>query len=304
MIVYYVEGDHGHLMGESLQQQQFRTKVRGAPISFHMPWEDILKDLQKNCLDKDLLEIPRPQECLKYILRVHLKVNGCNFNKYLKQLFVRPFVLVLLLDWLIDNNHEVFRNKLSPALWNERMRAAVKAEYPETEGDKPLEEREGSMPASISDMVKEAEDACASDKAGIDNRSLFSDKNAVPGDRPQNVSNCFNDVRPVAVCLDRKSVSASDPAAMRQGAVERFGDMHVQTGAKMIHQWHSKYFSQVMPFVMPRMVSGPDYHHEDRWRRKDEGSPYVSVQDFTAGFCRRIEAPCRTDWTATSIVRH
>ena len=30
MLVYYVEGDHGHLMNEELGDQQFRTLVRGS----------------------------------------------------------------------------------------------------------------------------------------------------------------------------------------------------------------------------------------------------------------------------------
>ena len=29
IMVYYVEGDHGHLMGEEIGKQQFRTVVRG-----------------------------------------------------------------------------------------------------------------------------------------------------------------------------------------------------------------------------------------------------------------------------------
>ena len=49
IMVYYVEGDHGHLMGEELGKQQFRTVVRGNCISFQMPWEDILESLKHNC---------------------------------------------------------------------------------------------------------------------------------------------------------------------------------------------------------------------------------------------------------------
>ena len=47
MMVCYVEGDHGHLMGEELLQQKFRTRVRGTAHSFHMPWEEILASLYK-----------------------------------------------------------------------------------------------------------------------------------------------------------------------------------------------------------------------------------------------------------------
>ena len=42
MVVYYVEGDGGHLMTEKMGQQQFRIVVRGTCVSYHMPWEDIM----------------------------------------------------------------------------------------------------------------------------------------------------------------------------------------------------------------------------------------------------------------------
>ena len=45
MVVFYVEGDYGHLLNERVHRQQFRILVRGAPISFKLPWEDILRDL-------------------------------------------------------------------------------------------------------------------------------------------------------------------------------------------------------------------------------------------------------------------
>ena len=106
MLVYYVEGDRGHLLNKELGKQQFRTLVRGSCCSFNMPWADILEDLKKNCLDQDLMEIPRPAEALKYMLRVHLNVGGVDFRKNLKQLHVRPYVLLLLLEFLIDRSRE------------------------------------------------------------------------------------------------------------------------------------------------------------------------------------------------------
>ena len=48
MLVYYVEGDHGHLMDEELGGQQFRTLLRGSCCSFHMPWEHVLRNMQKD----------------------------------------------------------------------------------------------------------------------------------------------------------------------------------------------------------------------------------------------------------------
>ena len=59
------------------------------------------------------------------MLRVHLSVNGLDFQKHLKQVHVRPFVPLLLLDFLIDRNHEVFRGKGSSLELKEKMRAAA-----------------------------------------------------------------------------------------------------------------------------------------------------------------------------------
>ena len=67
-------------------------------------------------------------------------------------------------------------------------------------------------------------------------------------------------------------------------------------------QFHSKHFSQVLQFVIPYMVSGPDYNPEERWRRV-EGSAVVTPREFTSGFARRVEAQCRANWEALPIVR-
>ena len=92
---------------------------------------------------------------------------------------------------------------------------------------------------------------------------------------------------------------------MREGVVERQGDLYARTGSKLIEQWHSKYFSQIFPFVMPRMVSGPDFspNTEERWRRSFPDAPFVSIRQFVGGFARRIEAACRTDWMALPVMR-
>ena len=82
-----------------------------------MPWQDIVEELQKNYLDKEFLEIPRRQDWLQCLMTVHLNVAGQNFEKHLRQLRVRPFVLLLLLEFLIDRNHEVFRGSSVRLLW-------------------------------------------------------------------------------------------------------------------------------------------------------------------------------------------
>ena len=76
MIVYYVEGDRGHLMNEEVGQQKYRTVVRGSCISYLMPWEDILRQLMAHGKDKSAYSLPRPQEALKCL---HVFMNSCLF---------------------------------------------------------------------------------------------------------------------------------------------------------------------------------------------------------------------------------
>ena len=152
MLVYYVEGDRGHLINEKVGGQRWRTKVKGGACSFQMPWEDIVKDLQRNINDNALTEIPRSAECIKYMLRVHLKVGKIDFSRKLKQLHVRPFIVLQLLYYLIDQNHEVFRGKGAAIELKAKMRAAVEREYPETEAGVPESQRQGHIPESLLDM--------------------------------------------------------------------------------------------------------------------------------------------------------
>ena len=107
LVVYYVEGDRGHLLNERFAQQQWRTRVRGSACSFNMPWEDIIGDLQRNIKDEELLEIPRSAETVKYMLRVRLKLGRIDFAEKMKhmkaskQLRIRPHIVLRLLYWLI-----------------------------------------------------------------------------------------------------------------------------------------------------------------------------------------------------------
>ena len=55
-------------------------------------------------------------------------------------------------------------------------------------------------------------------------------------------------------------------AKARAGAFEGFGNLVMQTGNRFRSQWCPQYFSEVLPFVIPRMVSGPDFREEAGWR--------------------------------------
>ena len=96
---------------------------------------------------------------------------------------------------------------------------------------------------------------------------------------------------------------------MRTGAILRQGDLRIQTGTSYMPQWNSRHFSEILPFVIPFQVSGPDFvfHQQaSRWRRgaaHQPEAPWVTPMEFTAGFARRVEAQAARDWSALPIVR-
>ena len=309
MMVFYVEGDGGHLFDEQLNEQRWRTSVRGSCVSYMMPWYDIVRELLETCEEKELHDLPRRGAALKYLMRVHLNVAGHDMEKHIKGLRVRPFVLLKLLSVLIDSNHEAFKDKGSALDLKARMKTIVQQEYPETEEHVPEEQRLGAIPPALLQAMRETEERRREEElkgeSWCKRLKLFRTKNSTPGEAGRCVTKCMDNIRPMAMCMDRSNTSSSTPADMRNGGWQGFGALHVQTGSKWLSQWCSKYFSQVLPFVIPRMVSGADFREEEQpWRRqKFEDAPRVPVQAFVRGFARRVESACRTDWTALPILR-
>ncbi len=122
-----------------------------------MPWENILEELQAQCArdSSDITSLPRRSECLKYMLKVHLRVDRENMAKALKQLTVRPFVLLQLSYFLIEHNHEVFRNKGSMIELRQQMKDAVAKLYPTSDSEKlkPGEEQKSQLPDDLVDLI-------------------------------------------------------------------------------------------------------------------------------------------------------
>ena len=150
------------------------------------------------------------------------------------------------------------------------MREVVEREYPDHEKDKPMEDREGHIPVSI----KESLDAFLSEEDRPRKKlRLFNDKNSTPGDKASTLSTCLDHLRPHTMTVDRSAASSTDPGSMSSGAMQRFqpksdkehdavdryGDLKIDVKGWAIVQFHSKYFSQILPFVIPRMMSGPDF---------------------------------------------
>lgn len=174
----------------------------------------------------------------------------------------------------------------------QKIRKDVAREYPEND----------TVPQSLLEVIESQE---APEQPESKRRRFFHEKNATPGDGSRDLSECFNDIRPDSICMDKDATSCIDPATRRERAVERCGDLQVvvQQQGREIVQFHPKYLSQILPLTIPRMVSGPDFFPHTPWRRHYDDAPKISAPQFCAAFARRVEAPCRTDWTALPILR-
>ena len=132
-----------------------------------MPWDDIVRSLHQR-----VKSIPRDPECLKYMLRLHLKVAGQDFHQHLKQVHLRPGILVLLLQELFHRKHEAFCGSMAAqqmhlhpdgedvggsvsARSGQDLERAVYAKYPETEAHIPLAERKGTIPDGIREEIED-----------------------------------------------------------------------------------------------------------------------------------------------------
>ena len=164
-----------------------------------------------------------------------------------------------------------------------------------------METRNGSIPDGIKEEIEEAARK-AEENPAKKRSTLHSTKHATPGDAAQGASTCLDDIRPKAFTVYLKPSDCTTPAALRSGVLELYRELNIHTGNQQLSQWESKYFAQIMPFVFPRMVSGPDFRPEDKWRRRAD-SPVVTPLEFNRGLARRVEGQVRNDATALPIIR-
>ena len=156
------------------------------------------------------------------------------------------------------------------------MHQRIDEEYPETEPEKPEADREGAIPRSVLEVLAEFEKDAEASAAGRGRKmtSLSSDKNATPGDGARSAETCLEDIRPHTLSVGSSAAAITDPATDRArgfgnptdgtSAVDKdtgMSTLTVKTNTKMELQWKSEYPSQILPFVIPKMVSGQTRAH-------------------------------------------
>ncbi len=320
MMCFYIEGDHGHLLEETMFQSSFMTVVRGNVHSYHLPWEKILDSLNRSTSDAKLCLLPHDPEHLAHMVQLQLKVGTVDMAKHIKQIRLRAHVVLELGYELINAGHEAYiKASKSGRLkdFTARMKTAkdalkrrVQQRYPTCFTP------EGEVPPAV---LRKIEERQASQKP---KKSLIQDKHATLPEPAAPVEDVFEGQRPQSLVEERVSDAGMDVAAQRTEILRQYTPLGVNVDANYVKQFHSLYPSQVFPFTFPYMVGGPEYFSRSEDSRRAytfdfTGAYYdqfglgslpacakVDSRLWTAGIARRVEAQLQADWCLIPALRN
>ena len=323
MMCFYIEGDRGHLLEETMFQSSFMSVVRGNVFSYHMQWEKIIDSLNRTTSDEKLALLPHDPEHLAHMVQLHLKIGSIDMAKHIREIKVRAHVVLALGYDLIKAGHAAYiklRNSEKLKDFSARMRAAQEALKRRVQQRYPTlgtpEDIDGVVPPAVLRKIEEVQ------KNQRHTTILTQHKHATPAEAAAPYQEVFTGIRPQSIIEERTSDAGMDVAAQRTEVLRRYTTLDVKVDANYVTQFHSLYPSQVFPFTFPYMVGGPEYFSRSDDSRRAftyelTGDYYkqfglstlptcakVPSKLWTAGIARRIEAQLQADWCLIPALRN
>ena len=323
MMCFYIEGDRGHLLEETMYKSSFMSVVRGNVFSYHMPWEKIIDSLNRSTSDNKLALLPHEPEHLAHMVQLHLKIGNVDMAKHIKEIKVRAHVVLALGYELIKAGHAAYIktcNSEKLEHFSARMHAAQKALKRRVQKRYPTlgtpEDIDGVVPPAVLRKIEEVQTAQRQGKP------LMQDKHATPAEGASPLDEVFQGLRPQSLIEERTSDAGMDAAAQRTEILRQYTPLDVKVDAQYVSQFHCLYPSQVFPFTFPYMVGGPEHFSRNEDSRRSFTYPVtgpfyeqfeltalpecakVPSRLWTAGVARRIEAQIQADWTLIPSLRN
>ena len=312
----------GTTLDEKAQCANHRLGARGNALSFPLPWEDVLRNLQAH--DAEVAQaqqaaaasgeepapsLPRAGKALGDVVRVLLKTNKTGktseseIKTLLHQATVRREVVVNLILDMQRLGHPAFQH-----LRQEALREAA-AQLPE-----------GGVPPEvlkiIHGMTEEDETS----------HKLQPQKAAAPTDAPeQDVKQAgaiFANQRARAVLPEGCNQDREDQNAVATAALNDLEDqlqtkqesericntLEVRTSNALADQFQPLYFATAFSFCFAHGTACPDVQNSQadaqrnqqdpgRRRRRNPQAPKVEIHAWAAAMQRRAETQFRRDWT-------
>ena len=104
LMMYYVEGDKGHMLNVRQHKPQRAYACRGNVFSFHMPWEEIAEQLNAVTAEEAVEALPHDEHALSQMVLFSLRVGDVtDHNKWLPMARLRLHVVLQLLFALVDS---------------------------------------------------------------------------------------------------------------------------------------------------------------------------------------------------------
>ena len=125
---FYLEQDRGHLLEEDIHKAEHRVAIRGNVSSFSMPWEDIMATLDPT--HRTWESLPHSPATLQALVKITVK--GMRYNEALEWVSgakIRPWVVIALLQHLVDLGHPMCQDRDSPDQEKVRIAERVEAVY-------------------------------------------------------------------------------------------------------------------------------------------------------------------------------
>ena len=327
LICMSMEAQHrseGTTLDEKAQKPSHRLGARGNALTFPLPWEDVLRNLQahdaaaakaRQAQDahseqtSSTPSFPRSGKALGDVVRVLLKTNRTgktsetDIKTLLHQATVRREVVVELILDMKRLGHPAFQHLQQAA-----VREAA-AQLPE-----------GGVPPEVLKIIRgmSEEDETA--------HKLQPQKAAAPTDPPeqdvQRAGAIFAEQRARAVIAENYSQEREDQNAVATAAMNDLEEqlrskqesekiletMEVRTGNAFVDQFQPLYFATAFSFCFAHGTACPDVHnslaaprnderHRGRRRTRNPEAPEVQIHDWAAAMQRRAESQFRRDWT-------
>ena len=121
----------------------------------------------------------------------------------------------------------------------------------------------------------------------------------MPAERILNVPDLLREMdraRPNILSTQRDSDALKEIEASRASAFSRFSVLELRTWSILVDQLQGSYIPRVFNLTLPWFVGGPDLRGRERFRRRSEDAPALSLDAFTRMLPRRVEAQIRWDW--------
>ena len=290
LVCFYVEADRGHILEEALHRADHRIAIRGNVSAVSLPWEQVYGKLSALTAQDNIATLPHAKPALQAM--IHLTVKGMKHGEIADWLVgarVRPWIVVTLLDHLVDLQHPMFRGyDGTPAELKTHFRSKVNQLYGTEEVNLVSVEDVQEMPPAPAESLPPQKKNATPEPAGLQS---FTGEAFGGNVRPQVLSGDWS-------TSQTTDLTAQEVTRLAVGTPQ----VTVRTGHEFWDQWQTKYLSWAFPFSLPAPVGGPDFPNQDRWRRNTE-APMLGPIAHLRSLTRRVESSIRNSWDLVSGLR-